>query len=121
MVVADGQGIPLGVSIASASPAAVRLVEQALRTVSVPRKRGGRPRTNMECLLADRAYDADWLRITLWSRGIQLICPHRRWKIERTIAWIGNYRRLLIRRERNDRIFLTFMHVACLLITTRQL
>lgn len=41
LVVADGQGIPLGVSIASASPAEITLVQQTLATVSVPRPRGG--------------------------------------------------------------------------------
>jgi transposase len=128
------------VSIASASPAEITLIEQTLATVSVPRKHGGAPRRKMERLIADRGYDADWLRLSLWSRGIELICPHRkgrkrrplqdgrplrrysrRWKIERTIAWLGYYRRLLIRWERNDRMYRAFMHVACLMIAVRWL
>lgn len=108
--------------------------------MSVPRKQGGPPRRKMKRLIADRAYDADWLRLTLSSRGIQLICPHRkgrkrpplqdgralrryrkRWTIERTIAWLGNYRRLLIRWERNERMYRAFMHVACLMLAVRWL
>jgi transposase len=128
------------VSIASARPAEITLIEQALETVSVPRKRGGAPRRKMRRLIADRGYDADWLRLTLSSRGIELICPHRRgrkrpplqdgrplrryrrrWTIERTIAWLGYYRRLLIRWERDRRMYQAFMHVACLMIAVRWL
>jgi transposase len=91
-------------------------------------------------LIADKGDDADWLRILLWSQGIELICPHRRsrkrpalqdgrplrrykrrWKIERTIAWLGYYRRLLIRWERNLGMYRAFMHVACLMIAVRWL
>src|SRR5580658_4507422 len=37
MVVGDGQGIPLGVHLNSASPNEVTLIEKALSTVAVPR------------------------------------------------------------------------------------
>jgi hypothetical protein len=43
----------------------------------------------------------------------------RRWKVERTIAWLGYYRRLLIRWERNLNSCRAFMHVACLMIAVR--
>ncbi len=140
MVVADGAGVPLGVSLASASPAEVTLAEATLETVSVPRKRGGAPRRKPKRLIADKAYDAHWLRILLWSRGIELICPHRRsrirnrlqdgrklrryrrrWIIERTNAWLGNFRRLLIRHERHVEMYQAFIHVACLMITLNKL
>jgi transposase len=140
MVVADGAGVPLGVSLASASPAEVTLVEEALKKVSVPRLHGGAPRRKLRRLIADKAYDADWLRMLLANRGTDLICPHRRgrtreplqdgrklrrykrrWIIERTIAWLGNFRRLLIRWERQIHMYQAFMNVACLLIAARQL
>ena len=108
--------------------------------MSVPRKRGGAPRCKPRRLVADRAYDADWLRKNLWARGIELICPHRRgrkrpalqdgrklrrykrrWIVERTIAWLQNFRRLVVRWERYPQMYLAFAHVACLLITLRQL
>jgi len=140
MVVAERSGIPLGVHIASASPAEITLVEETLATVKVPRKRGGAPRRKPKRLIADKAYDADWLRISLWSRGIELICPYRRgrkrpplqdgrplrrykrrWIVERTIAWLQNFRRIVVRWERYPKMYLAFVHVACLLITARQL
>ncbi len=125
MVVADGAGVPLGVRITSASPAEVKLCEATLDTVSVPRKRGGAPRRKPRRLIADKAYDADWLRWRLKHRGIELICPHRsnrkkkpmqdgrslrrykhRWIVERTIAWLQNFRRLVVRYERYPHITL---------------
>ena len=140
MVVADGAGIPLAVHIASASPAEVKLIEETLAQVKVPRLGGGAPRRKPQRIIADRAYDADWLRWRLKHRGIDLICPHRRgrrkaplqdgrklrryrrrWIIEHTMAWLQNFRRIVVRWERNPRMFLAFVHVACLLITARQL
>lgn len=45
----------------------------------------------------------------------------RRWTIERAIAWLGNFRRLLIRWERYPHIFQAFIHVACIMILLRRL
>jgi transposase len=138
MVVASGQGVPLGVQLASASPHETTLIESTLQRVSVPRRRG-RPRKNPRRLIYDRAADSDPLRKRLKRRGIELICPHkanrrkpptqdgrklrrykRRWKMERSIAWIANFRRLVVRYERNIAMYQAFFHVACLLITLRQ-
>jgi transposase len=38
-----------------------------------------------------------------------------RWKVERTIAWLGGYRRLTIRYERNGHNFLGFLSLAAAL------
>lgn len=138
MVVASGQGLPLGVQLASASPHETTLIESTLERVSVPRRRG-RPRKNPTRLIYDKAADSDPLRERLKKRGIDLICPHksnrvkpptqdgrklrrykRRWKMERAIAWLGNFRRLVVRYEYNIRMYQAFFHVACLLITLRQ-
>jgi transposase len=43
----------------------------------------------------------------------------RRWKVERLFAWLGNYRRLAVRYERNADNFLGFVHLGCLLILLR--
>ena len=45
----------------------------------------------------------------------------KRWKIERTFAWLGNYRRLVVRHENHLLMYQAFFHVACLLITMRYL
>jgi transposase len=140
MVVVDGQGVPVGNLLDSASPAEVKLVESTLETIAVPRQGRGRPRKRPERLIYDKACDSDALRKRLARRGIELICPHRnnrkrpplqdgrklrrykrRWKVERTFAWFGNFRRLVVRWERHITMYRAFFHVACLLITLRKL
>jgi transposase len=140
MVVVDGQGVPLGGTLVSASPAEVKLIEATLEQVKVPRWGRGRPRKRMKRLIADKAYDSDPLRKRLKALKIDLICPHRRnrtkaklqdgrklrryrrrWKIERTFSWLGNFRRLVVRWDRLITVYRAFFHLACLIITLRQL
>ncbi len=45
----------------------------------------------------------------------------RQWKIERTFAWLGNFRRLVVRWDRLITVYRAFFHLACLVITLRQL
>ena len=90
-------------------------------------------------VIVDRGYDADWLRWSMAKRGIEMICPHRRgrvkpslqdgralrryqrrWIVERTIAWLTNYRRILVRHDHNLKMYKAFVHVACMLIALRQ-
>lgn len=124
----------------SASPAEVNLLEPTLATIAVPRAGAGRPRQKPERVIVDKGYDSDPLRARLARRGIDLIAPHRRnrkkaptqdgrklrryrrrWKVERTLAWFGNFRRLVVRWERHLTMYLAFFHLACLLITLRRL
>jgi len=136
MVVVDGQGIPLGSTLASASPAEVKLAEETLEAVKVPRSGKGRPKKRPARLIGDKGYDSDPLRKRLKYLKIELIAPHRsnrkkpktqdgrklrrygkRWKVERTFAWIGNFRRLVVRYERDIKMYRAFFHLACLMIT----
>jgi len=140
MVVVDGKGIPLGGTLASASPAEVTLIESTLEQVKVPRKGRGRRKNRIKRLIADKGYDSIPLRKRLKSQNIDLICPHRknrvkvklqdgrklrryrrRWKIERTFTWLGNFRRLMVRYDRLISIYQGFFHLACIIITLRQL
>lgn len=140
MVLADGAGTPLGAYLDAASPSEVTLLERTLETVSVRRLGPGRPRTRPERLIADLGYDSDPLRERLRARGIRPIIPHRanrkrppqqdgrelrryrrRWVIERTIGWIGNFRRLTVRWDRLMQTYGGFFHMACALITLRKL
>ena len=141
MVVVGGRGVPLGVHLDAASPAEVNLLGPTLATIAVPRPGPGRPRQKPERVIADKAYDSDPLRGRLARRGIELIAPphrqnrkkartqdgrklrryRRRWKVKRTFAWFGNFRRLVVRWERSLTMYLAFFHLACLLITLRRL
>ena len=71
MVVVDGQGIPLGNLLESASPAEVTLLEPTLDTIAVPRSGPGRPRKNPKRVIYDKACDSDPLRKRLARRGIE--------------------------------------------------
>jgi len=117
----------------------VTLAESTLKRISVPQPRG-RPRSRPRRVIADRSYDSDPLRWRLLQQGILLIVPHRknrtqpslndgrqlrryrkRWKIERTFAWLGNFRRLLVRYDHHLHMYEAFFHLACLIITLRHL
>lgn len=69
----------------------------------------------------------------LCEQGIALICPHRkgrvrpakqdsrklrrykrRWIVERTIAWLHNYRRFVTRWEYHDYLYESFVILGCL-------
>jgi transposase len=43
----------------------------------------------------------------------------RRWTVERTFAWLGNFRRLIVRYERSIATYRAFFHLACALIALR--
>jgi DDE family transposase len=77
MVVVDGQGIPLGSTLASASPAEVKLAEETLEAVNVPRPGRSCPKKRPARLIADKAYDSDPLRKRLKNLKIDRIAPHR--------------------------------------------
>ena len=131
MAMADRAGLPLAACAASASPHEVPLVAPTLDSRFVdalPRR-----------LIGDRAYDADPLDAALAELGIAMIAPHRRgrkkpktqdgrplrryrrrWKIERLFAWLGNFRRLVVRYERSQLNYLGFVQLGCILILLRQ-
>jgi transposase len=131
MVLVDGRGLPLAGEIASASPHEVTLIEPLL-AARLLRKRSRR-------LIYDGAADSDPLRARLRRRRIDLICPHRRnrtrpptqdgrklrryrrrWKIERSIGWLQNFRRLVTRYEHYAHLFHGFVQLACLMIVLRR-
>ena len=131
MAMADRFGLPLAVCAASAAPHEVTLVAATLDSrlvADVP-----------ERLIGDRAYDADPLDEALAELGVEMIAPHRRgrtrpktqdgrplrryrrrWKIERLFAWLGNFRRLVVRYERHVLNYLGCVHLGCILILLQQ-
>jgi transposase len=138
MVLVDGEGIPLGIRLESASPHEVTLAEATLSEVRVPQPRG-RSRQNPERLIGDTAYDSDPLRERLKRRKVDLIAPYRgnrkkrpyedgrkmrrykrRWIVERTHSWLGQFRRLLVRHEFLLSTYRAFFYVACFWIILRR-
>jgi transposase len=140
MVLVDGAGTPLGAYLEAASPAEVTLLERTLDTVAVGRPgKPGRPRKRPARLIADRGYDSNPLRARLAQRGIEPLIParrnhkkathqdgrklrryRRRWIVERTFAWLGHFRRLVVRYERLITTYAGLFHIACALLTLRR-
>jgi transposase len=82
-----------------------------------------------ERLILDRAYDSHAIRRDPAQQGIEPIVPahknnqrathqegrklrryQKRWKRERTNAWLQNFRRLVVRYERLTANYLAFVH-----------
>lgn len=131
MAMTDRNGYPGAVTIASASIHEVKLVE----TVIDARFTTNQPQQ----LLGDKAYDSDPLDQRLRQLGIDMIAPHksnrrkpstqdgrklrryeRRWKVERFFAWLQNFRRLVVRYERQALNFLSFVQLGCMMILLRR-
>lgn len=125
MLLTDGEGTPLSVDITSANHAEVNLIEPLIKKRALKRK----PKR----LLYDRAADSDPLRKRLRVQQIELVCHHRsnrtkpptqdgrkarrlkrRYRIERSISWLFNNRRLTVRYEHYDHLYLGFVQLACL-------
>jgi transposase len=78
-------------------------------------------------LHADKAYDIPRCRRFLRRRGIQVRIARKqidsserlgrhRWVVERTLAWLAQFRRLTIRYERRSDIHVAFLSLGCSLI-----
>jgi transposase len=52
--------------------------------------------------------------------GQKLRRYRHRWIVERTIAWLQNFRRLVVRYERLVVTYAGFFHLACALLTLRR-
>jgi transposase len=92
----------------------------------------GRPRQRPDRVIADRGYDHDKYRRALWARGVKPIIARRgtehgsglgswRWVVERTFAWLHNFRRLRTRWERDPVIHIAFLTLGCAVICWRYL
>ncbi len=131
MAGADRSGLPVSIYVTSASPAEVSLVEAVLDERFVE--------DAPERLMGDKAYDSDPLDARLAERGTEMIAPHRRnrvkpktqdgrrlrryrrrWKVERLIAWLQNFRRILVRWESKLSNYIASVHLGCIRILLRQ-
>jgi len=94
--------------------------------------RVGRPRRRPAELIADRGYDHDSHRRQLRARGITPRIARRgtahgsglgalRWPVERTLSWLHQFRRLLVRFERRGDIHEALLVLGCCLICLRKL
>lgn len=128
-VVTDATGLPLGLAAAAASVSEQALLVPALTDVPVAVP-AGTP------VVADKGHDSDPLRDELEAEGFVPVIPHRknrvrpsrndgrrlrryrrRWKVERTNAWLHCYRGLAVRWSYYPimyvgLVYLSFIHLA---------
>jgi transposase len=101
---------------------------------AIPRIRGlaGRPRHRPRRLFADRGYDYDKYRRLLRARGITPKIARKgtahgsgpgktRWVVERTFAWLHQFKRLRTRYEIRADLHLGLLQLACSIICLRRL
>jgi transposase len=103
------------------------MFEAVLDDIPAIRMPTGRRRRRPNKVHADKAYDHRRCRRYLRRRGIgpriarRMIEPsdrlgRHRWTIERTGAWLGGWRRLRIRYERDSERFYALVLLACSVI-----
>lgn len=132
MGLTDAFGLPISIDATSASPHEVTLVANTLDACfleKVPAK-----------IIGDKAYDSDKLdKILAQQRGVELIAPHKksrinpasqdgrclrryrkRWKIERLFAWLQNFRRLVVRYEYHLKNFISMVQLGCIVSLLRR-
>lgn len=127
MLLTDVEGTPLGVMVTSARPHEVNLIEPLLHQSQILLR-------SQFTFLYDRAADSKSLRKCLREYGVRLISPFRkrrdgsqrklsklekkkysnRWKVERTFAWLKNYRRLGTRWEYYAHLHVAFWNLGCM-------
>jgi len=141
MLAVDGSGIPLNLLTEAANISEYRLALQTVDGISVA-TRPLHPKKRPDMLVADKGYDAGWLRNALSHRTITPYIPKRRqkgeqeepsynkrikdmyatrWIVERTNAWLQNYRRVTVRWDRFADSYEAFIELACILICLKRL
>ncbi len=131
-------GIPLALDVTSAAVHELCVALAVVDAIQVQPPNRRFPR-HPKCLIADRGYDSMPFRHALRQRGIQPVIPARiwkktkpkcgrprgsfranryqgRWKIERTHAWMDNYRRVAVRWDRTTKAFKAWTTLACIMI-----
>jgi transposase len=131
-VITDACGTPLAVILTAANAHDVTQLLPLIEAIPAVKGKPGRPRRRPERAQGDRAYDSKAHREELRKKGIEPVLAKRntehgsglgvfRWVVERTIAWLHQFRRLRIRYERRPDIHEALMSLACSMICWRLL
>uniref|UniRef100_UPI0035ABB1B6 transposase n=1 Tax=Streptomyces longispororuber TaxID=68230 RepID=UPI0035ABB1B6 len=103
-ILTDAQGLPLGTAVSAANTHDSLALKPLVMAVPEVRSRRGPRRGRPAKLGADKGYDYPEIRRWLRSRNITPKIARRgiesserlgryRWKVERSISWLFNYRR----------------------------
>jgi len=131
-LIVEAQGIPLAVILSGANCHDIKQLNALVAAIPPIRGKRGRPLRKPRIVQGDRGYSSNKHRQALRKQGIvpelaRIGAPHgsglgkTRWVVERSIAWLHNFRRLKIRYERYDYIHEAFLSLACALICWNRL
>lgn len=131
-LITDSGGVPLAITLTGGHRNDVTQLLPLVDGVGPVAGKVGRPRQRAERVLADRGYDHDKYRRLLWQRGVKPVIARRgadhgsglgkeRWVVERTFAWLHNFRRLRTRYERRADLHEAFMLLGCAVVCQRML
>jgi len=128
----DATGIPLAFSVTGGNRNDITQLIPLLDAVPAVGGVSGRPRRRPDSVIADRDYDHDKYRRLVRQRGVKPVIARRqtkhgsglgrhRWVVERTFAWLHNFKRLLVRYERRADIHHALLALGCCLVCYRRL
>jgi transposase len=126
-VIVDRRGTPLALRLTGANRHDSAVFEELVDAIRPVRRPRGRPRKRPVKLHADKAYDIPRCRRALHRRRIKVRIARKgvessqklgrhRWVVERTLAWLGQFRRLTVRYERREEIRQAFHALGCSLL-----
>lgn len=128
----DRQGIPLAVLLTAANVNECTQLATVIDAIRPIKQANGHRRKRPTKLHADKGYDYRFCRDVLRQRHIIARIARKgiesstklgrhRWVVERTLAWLNQFRRLRVRDERRADIHLAFLTLGCALICWRSL
>jgi transposase len=131
-VITDRCGIPLAALLTGANRHDSVVFEDLIDAIPPTKTPAGRRRKRPAKLHADKGYDYPRCRQALRRRHIQVRIARKgidssarlgrhRWVVERTLAWLSQYRRLTVRYERRADIHQAFLTIGCALICFKAL
>ena len=134
IVVVDGKGVPLGITVDAANRHDMKMTKATLQSIVVHRLEPTIRLKQHMCM--DKGYDFPEVHELLEDYGYYTIhirlggrrenkrkriptYRSRRWVVERTHSWMNRFRRLLIRWEKKVENYIGMLHFACAWITYR--
>ena len=126
-LVVDRHGTPLACVLTGANRHDSMVFDEVIDAIPPIRQPDGHRRKRPDKLHADKAYDIRRCRQALRARHIRVRIARKgiergdrlgrhRWVVERTMAWLNQFRRLTIRYERRRDIHQAFVSLGCALI-----
>jgi transposase len=123
-ILVDANGVPISAILTGTNRNDTTQLLPLVDAIEPIRGARGRPLQKPKVIYADCCYDSEPHRRKLRKRGIKPVLAKRRtehgsglgkfrWVVERTHAWLHNFRRLRIRFERRADIHEAFLKLGC--------